>query len=165
MSTFSENLKIERQNKNLSQEELGQLIGVTGVSIMRYEKGLREPKLTTIKKIANALEIPLNSLIDIHAPNNSFDDIYADEDDSDILSSNQKATSFIESVNEYQTMKARVSQLKEEILLICFRELDDDDRDILINYAENLVSQPKYADEDGITVNSIKESLTSKATE
>lgn len=165
MSTFSENLKIERQNKNLSQEELGQLIGVTGVSIMRYEKGLREPKLTTIKKIANALEIPLNSLIDIHAPNNSFDDIYADENDSDILSSNQKATSFIESVNEYQTMKARVSQLKEEILLICFRELDDDDRDILINYAENLVSQPKYADEDGITVNSIKESLTSKATE
>lgn len=165
MSTFSENLKIERQNKNLSQEELGQLIGVTGVSIMRYEKGLREPKLATIKKIANALEIPLNSLIDIHAPNNSFDDIYADEDDSDILSSNQKATSFIESVNEYQTMKARVSQLKEEILLICFRELDDDDRDILINYAENLVSQPKYADADGTTVNSIKESLTSKATE
>ena len=59
MATFSENLKFERQKKNLSQQELGERIGVTGVTIMRYEKGLREPKLETVTALANAIKIPV----------------------------------------------------------------------------------------------------------
>lgn len=34
---------------------------------MRYEKGTREPKLDTIKKLANALQIPVSELIDLNS--------------------------------------------------------------------------------------------------
>ena len=78
MATFSENLKFERQKKNLSQQELGERIGVTGVTIMRYEKGLREPKLETVTALANALKIPVANLIDINSPiMNKATNVYA----------------------------------------------------------------------------------------
>lgn len=68
MSDFPENLKLQRQKKNLTQEDLGRLIGVSGVTIMRYEKGARQPKLETIKRLADALKIPVAALIDINSP-------------------------------------------------------------------------------------------------
>ena len=47
----------QRKLKGLTQEELGKLIGLSGVAIMRYEKGQREPNMETIEKIANVLNI------------------------------------------------------------------------------------------------------------
>lgn len=55
--TVGENIKRMRKEHGLTQEELGKKIDVSGVAIMRYEKGQREPKLETIEKIANALEV------------------------------------------------------------------------------------------------------------
>lgn len=55
--TVGENIKRIRKEHGLTQEELGKKIDVSGVAIMRYEKGQREPKLETIEKIANALEV------------------------------------------------------------------------------------------------------------
>lgn len=52
-----ENIKRIRKEHGLTQEELGKKIDVTGVAIMRYEKGQREPKLETIEKIAHVLGI------------------------------------------------------------------------------------------------------------
>ena len=51
------NIKEARKLKGLTQEELGKLIGLSGVAIMRYEKGQREPNMETIEKIANVLNI------------------------------------------------------------------------------------------------------------
>lgn len=75
MSTFSENLRIERQKKKISQEKLGEMIGVSGVTIMRYEKGQREPKINVIKQIASALEIDFTALLsdEVKANYNNLD--------------------------------------------------------------------------------------------
>ena len=51
------NIREARKLKGLTQEELGKLIGLSGVAIMRYEKGQREPNMETIEKIANVLNI------------------------------------------------------------------------------------------------------------
>lgn len=60
---LGENIKIAREAAGLTQEELGAIVGVTGVTIMRYEKGLREPKKDMISKLAEALHISKASLM------------------------------------------------------------------------------------------------------
>jgi transcriptional regulator with XRE-family HTH domain len=64
IESLGENIKSAREASGLTQAELGKLIGVTGVAIMRYEKGLREPKLETLQKIASALKVDIYSLAD-----------------------------------------------------------------------------------------------------
>lgn len=51
------NIKDARKSRGLTQEELGKIIGLSGVAIMRYEKEQREPSMETIEKIASALNI------------------------------------------------------------------------------------------------------------
>jgi repressor LexA len=57
--TFGEKLKNARKNKNLSQEMLGKLIGVSRVAITNYEKGHNHPTYENIKKLSNLLGINL----------------------------------------------------------------------------------------------------------
>lgn len=60
MDTCGQRIKIIREAAGLSQEELGKRIGTTGVTIMRYEKGQREPKLEQLNRIANAMSVSVN---------------------------------------------------------------------------------------------------------
>ncbi|GEM_PF-830224 len=147
MSNFSENLRLQRQKKNLSQEELGNLIGVSGVTIMRYEKGTREPKLETIKKIANALKIPVSDLIDINSPiidkaTNRFIsgkhpeeiETYGDIIDDIVMNSELGST-----INNYQSAVAELNQLRLDMILLCYQALDEKGKENLCNYAKKLL--------------------------
>ena len=49
----------------MTQVELGKRVGVTGVTIMRYETNQREPRLDQVLKIAAALDIPPAQLFGI----------------------------------------------------------------------------------------------------
>ena len=60
---LGENIKTAREAAGLTQEELGAIVGVTGVTIMRYEKGLREPKKDMISKLAEALHVTKAALM------------------------------------------------------------------------------------------------------
>lgn len=51
-------LKAARKNAKLTQEQLAEMIGVTGVTIMRYENNLRKPNQETFDKLAAALNVP-----------------------------------------------------------------------------------------------------------
>lgn len=55
--SIGERIKAEREKKNLTQEQLGAMINVSGVTIMRYEKG-RQPSLKKVKLLASALDVP-----------------------------------------------------------------------------------------------------------
>ena len=147
MSNFSENLRLQRQKKNLSQEELGNLIGVSGVTIMRYEKGTREPKLETIKKIANALKIPVSDLININSPiidkaTNRFIsgkhpeeiETYGDIIDDIVMGSELGST-----INNYQSAVAELNQLRLDMILLCYQALDEKGKENLCNYAKKLL--------------------------
>lgn len=163
MSTFSENLKLQRQKKNLSQEELGKLINVTGVTIMRYEKGLREPKLDTVKALANALKIPVANLIDINSPIMSKAtkrfisgkhpeeiELYGDAMDDIVMNSSIGPV-----INDYQIVKAELNSMRLETICLCYSSLNDSGREDLFNYACQLLESSseyqealqKYGDE------------------
>lgn len=50
-------IKAARKAKGLTQKQLGDMLGVTGVTIMRYEKNLRQPRIDQWAAIAKALDI------------------------------------------------------------------------------------------------------------
>ena len=58
MSSIGERIKIARVNKNLTQEELGKMIGVQRAAINKYETGIVvNLKRSTIERLANALNV------------------------------------------------------------------------------------------------------------
>ena len=63
MSDIKTRLKIARKARRLSGEELGQLLGVTQSTISQWESGRRKPKLSTLTRIADALNVCLQWLI------------------------------------------------------------------------------------------------------
>ena len=63
MNTYGSRIKAARESANLTQEGLGQKLGVTGVTIMRYEKNQREPRQDQFKRLAAALNVDVNWLM------------------------------------------------------------------------------------------------------
>lgn len=63
MASFAENLKQLRTERNISQGELAELIGMHSTHISRYERELTQPTLEVIKKIADVLHSSTDALI------------------------------------------------------------------------------------------------------
>jgi transcriptional regulator with XRE-family HTH domain len=64
LSSFAENLRRLRQDAGISQEELGARAGIQMADISRYEGAHRDPRLTTVARLAIALEVPLADLVE-----------------------------------------------------------------------------------------------------
>ncbi len=60
---FSERLATIRKERHLTQEALGNQIGLTKAQIYRYEKGSSKPTLDVIKNLAIALSVTADHLI------------------------------------------------------------------------------------------------------
>lgn len=62
--TLGETLKQARKKKGLKIKELAELVGVSHVSIYHYEQDNHVPKLTHLKRLAQALDLKLSELIE-----------------------------------------------------------------------------------------------------
>ena len=60
---LADNMMILRKKKELSQAELGKMIGTSGDVIGRYERGDISPSIEAVAKIADALEVSVDYLI------------------------------------------------------------------------------------------------------
>ena len=60
---YSERIKKLRLEKGMSQQELGDMIGITKVSICGYENGTRTPSLETFDILADILETSTDYLL------------------------------------------------------------------------------------------------------
>ena len=65
MKDFGNKLKAIRAEKNLSQQQVADGIGVTRAAYSNYEQGLREPDLDTFKKICLLLATSADYFLDI----------------------------------------------------------------------------------------------------
>lgn len=63
MASIGKRILNLRKNKDLSQKELAEQVGITEASLSRYENDLREPKAEIIAKIAEALECSTDYLL------------------------------------------------------------------------------------------------------
>ena len=62
--SFAENLRRRRKELGLSQEQLGARANIQMADISRYESGSRDPRITTIARLAQALEVPIADLLE-----------------------------------------------------------------------------------------------------
>lgn len=62
--TFGANVKRERIRLKLSQEGLGHACDLNMTEVSRLEKAKRDPRLTTIVKLAGGLGVTPSSLLD-----------------------------------------------------------------------------------------------------
>ncbi|OPG98963.1 hypothetical protein B2I21_07345 [Chryseobacterium mucoviscidosis] len=60
---FAENLKRFREEKELTKEELGSRIGVTGATIGLWESKKNEPRMGKVQTIAEVLNVGLGELL------------------------------------------------------------------------------------------------------
>lgn len=63
MSIIGRNIKKIRVLKNLNQQAMGDLFGISRGSIGSYEEGRAEPKLETIVNIANHFDLSLDMIL------------------------------------------------------------------------------------------------------
>ena len=63
MSTFGERIVEIRKMRNLTQQELGEAIGVDKRVISKYEKNQTVPSVMVANSIANSLDVSLDYLI------------------------------------------------------------------------------------------------------
>lgn len=60
---FAENLASTLRMRNMSQRDLARRAGITEAAVSRYVKGLRQPRATTARHIATALDVSVASLL------------------------------------------------------------------------------------------------------
>lgn len=65
MKINKQKLQVAMANACLNMDDLAALAEVSRVSISKYLSGVRNPKPKTIGKIAKALNVPVESLIDM----------------------------------------------------------------------------------------------------
>ena len=63
-SGFPERLRELRKQKDLSQAELGKLVGLHYIHIGRYERGLSRPGADTLKRLSDALGVSGDFLLE-----------------------------------------------------------------------------------------------------
>ena len=60
---ISERIREARKSAKMTQQELADKLGVSYTLISQYERGLRNPKVETLQRIADALCIPLRETV------------------------------------------------------------------------------------------------------
>lgn len=60
---FSKNLKFIRENKGISKNKLGEMVGVNQSTIGRWETEEIKPSIDNVEEVAKALNIPLPDLL------------------------------------------------------------------------------------------------------
>jgi len=61
---FGKNVRIFRKQKNWTQEKLGEYTGLDRTYISDIERGIRNPSLKSLEKIAKALKVKVSELTD-----------------------------------------------------------------------------------------------------
>jgi transcriptional regulator with XRE-family HTH domain len=64
MTTTGERIKAAREKASWGQAELAREVGMTPNGLWHIEKGLRNPRPATVRKIAEVLGIPVPELVE-----------------------------------------------------------------------------------------------------
>lgn len=62
--SFGDNLKALLQERGMTQKELARKTGLAEASVSRYVNETRNPKITSAIRISQALNLPLNKLME-----------------------------------------------------------------------------------------------------
>ena len=52
-----------RKDKKLTQEKLGEIIGVTDTTISKWERGINAPDISVLNKLSDILEVSVREIL------------------------------------------------------------------------------------------------------
>lgn len=125
---ISDKLKDARKNAGLTQAQLAEKLGITAQSYSQYETGKRHPKLITIEKIAAALKVPLNVLLDGNWQ------LYTEEINSS-LGNVSDAISQVVGLGE---------GIMQDKIIENFNNVNPDGKQKIFEYSQDISENPKY---------------------
>ena len=64
MGNLGKNLRAARKKLDMTQIEVAQRSGVQAGEVSRIERGIRDPQVSTLEKLAAAVELPPGRLLD-----------------------------------------------------------------------------------------------------
>lgn len=64
MGALGKNLRAARKKLGLTQEQVAERSGVQAGEVSRIERGKRDPQVSTLEKLAAAVELPPGRLLD-----------------------------------------------------------------------------------------------------
>lgn len=149
-TTIGEMLKLIRINKNFTQKHLGDLCHMDGSQIRKYETGKIIPKLSTLLKILQALEVnySVEECKEGYSNPSSFTDYYGSFDE---------LIMYCFKVNENKAYKAdlkefnglgQLTQDKPDLLLLNIMDLASNLNNLgkqkVIDYMDDLIQIDKY---------------------
>ena len=145
---YGERLKSAREASGLTQEELGRKIGVTGVTIMRYEKNQRKPNLDMLSKILSALNISISEFMGI----NPLVDTPENRAATDAAANMVLRAGIVIRDEQFKSDEDRAAffygQLNTDGMLMAgkhfFKHLNPDDIGAVADYVEQLAQTPQY---------------------
>ena len=128
MSIIGQRIRKHRMNKGLTQEELGDLLGV-----QKYENGSISLKGETIKKLCEIFSVlPYELILEDHV---------------------DRAEAIVDILKHNEELKQKVITMelgrRSSVLISMFNELNIEAKSKVIEYAADLAKIPEYAVQDG----------------
>lgn len=135
--TIGERIKDCRKKAGLSQKELGKKLNVSQQHIAQYENDKRMPKLETISKIAAALKVNINDLLESPLDDSPLYHYIKDDNISD----NPIGRRYI---NTELTIQVDDWQQIDIELVKSFKKLNEAGKAIAVERVEELTEIPRY---------------------
>lgn len=63
---IGERIKLFREDRNLSQKDFAEKIGVSNSRVSNWEQGINRPDVDLLKKICETLNVSPSELLDVH---------------------------------------------------------------------------------------------------
>lgn len=159
--TIGERIRQARNEKGLTQKQLGSISGTSEITIRQYELGKRQPRIEQLQRIATALNIPYWDLIQDPKPGeedgyNIWQEFLQDYLDSenqmaqDIL--NYLKIRYPSDVKFYEALKKsrgiELLDAKGKRLVNVYTHLNDEGQQKAIERVEELAEVPRYRRQD-----------------
>ncbi len=128
--TIGERIKELRKKKGLTQKDLAERVGFSYVNISQLENSRKNPKLETIRKIAAALDVSMNELLD-----ENWDTFTPQEYAADFLA---------EAVSTVMTAANTLEKSMEDHLLQSYSKLNNKGKQEAIKRVDELTQLELY---------------------
>lgn len=136
--TTGQRIRIARKKANMTQAELAELLDIPFQSISQWERDIRKPKIETLQRIADALQIPLALLLDEDAS----DAYFAGADFATALEEGYR-----QNIDEQREKSGYTFSQNEAKLIKAFSQLNHEGQSKAVERVEELTEIPKYKKE------------------
>lgn len=149
--TTGELIKAARLKAGLTQRELSDKLNVSFVNISQWENGTRNPKIETLQRIADALQIPVFELME-STGDSAFSEIklfryLTNEQINEIIDRSTKASRFTETIDRLLE-DSTVEDERLNSIIENYHQLNEAGQQQLAGQAESLTYIPKYKKRD-----------------